>query len=460
MKFINFSFNNFKGISNVTIDIQDLSKPLCLLGLNESGKTTILKAIDRIGDLCKGGELKNGDRLEIRPKGVDFTGVVRLETDIILDTEDVELIKQKIKKDETRDALLSSERQIIKVKFEYHFKEHSFTHHIININNINISDDLEKSENKTMLTFFKEVINQNIPTILYYDDFMFDMPDKIYFDTEHLQTPIEKDKEHNKIWTEILEDIYKATITTGSFVEHIVEWLSNNPEDNNTIDNRLNKVSDQLNKMIIDKWNDISKNESSFTSIIIKSIDSNYSQFNISVKANNNTFKIHERSIGFRWFFAFLIFTEFRKNREKNMIFLLDEPASNLHASAQEKIRDALQNLCSDANVIYSTHSHYLLDYNNFENILLIKNECNEYGSPSIEAELIRSIIKNKSDSEHIKPLLDHIAFKLPEILREHGQKLISQSTSKEETSKIEALIKNNSKEIFWFLFSKLPSIL
>lgn len=43
-------------------------------------------------------------------------------------------------------------------------------------------------------------------------------------------------------------------------------------------------------------------------------------------------------------------------------IYLLDEPGSYLHASAQQKLCHKLKELSKDNCVIYCTHSHYLLD--------------------------------------------------------------------------------------------------
>jgi len=45
-----------------------------------------------------------------------------------------------------------------------------------------------------------------------------------------------------------------------------------------------------------------------------------------------------------------------------NTIYLLDEPGSYLHASAQSKLCRKLQFLSESNRVIYCTHSHYLLD--------------------------------------------------------------------------------------------------
>ena len=63
----------------------------CLVGDNESGKTTILQGINLIGRLCKGGregKLSPVDLRENRPRGVDFSG------DIIFSAK----IKMKMKK--------------------------------------------------------------------------------------------------------------------------------------------------------------------------------------------------------------------------------------------------------------------------------------------------------------------------------------------------------------------------
>ena len=65
MKFTKFRFENYKGLSNVEIDMLDGKNPICLLGLNESGKTSILKAIHTLGRICKGEDLNNGERNSI-----------------------------------------------------------------------------------------------------------------------------------------------------------------------------------------------------------------------------------------------------------------------------------------------------------------------------------------------------------------------------------------------------------
>ena len=77
MKYIKFIIENFKGVHRVEIDMGKLSSNsgITLVGLNESGKTTLLKAIESIGNHCrllhknKSAPLfENGERNTIKPK--------------------------------------------------------------------------------------------------------------------------------------------------------------------------------------------------------------------------------------------------------------------------------------------------------------------------------------------------------------------------------------------------------
>ncbi len=67
-----------------------------------------------------------------------------------------------------------------------------------------------------------------------------------------------------------------------------------------------------------------------------------------------------ERSKGLQWSFYFHILTRIRQNRNKSgVIFLLDEPANNLHIRPQNEMLKHLIELC-DANsaAIYRVRTH------------------------------------------------------------------------------------------------------
>ena len=76
------------------------------------------------------------------------------------------------------------------------------------------------------------------------------------------------------------------------------------------------------------------------------------------------TISLDERSTGFIWFFSFLVwFSEVQKTYGDNLIVLLDEPGLSLHAKAQEDLlRFINEELLTKYQVIYSTHSPFMVD--------------------------------------------------------------------------------------------------
>ncbi len=79
--------------------------------------------------------------------------------------------------------------------------------------------------------------------------------------------------------------------------------------------------------------------------------------------------------------------TDIRTNRSKNGItFLLDEPASNLHIHPQEKILQSFQKLSflENNSVIYSTHSPYLIEETEVDNLFVVRNEASDCDDPKI----------------------------------------------------------------------------
>ena len=71
-----------------------------------------------------------------------------------------------------------------------------------------------------------------------------------------------------------------------------------------------------------------------------------------------------ERSTGFIWFFSFLIwFSQMKKNYGDKLVVLLDEPGLTLHGKAQQDLlRYIKERLGSTYQVIYTTHSPFMLD--------------------------------------------------------------------------------------------------
>ena len=71
--------------------------------------------------------------------------------------------------------------------------------------------------------------------------------------------------------------------------------------------------------------------------------------------------------------FIFKIY-DFLANDSVSGIILIDEPGFNLHPGAQISILKILKQLSKNARIVYSTHMPFLVDFENWESILLLYN--------------------------------------------------------------------------------------
>jgi predicted ATP-dependent endonuclease of OLD family len=84
---------------------------------------------------------------------------------------------------------------------------------------------------------------------------------------------------------------------------------------------------------------------------------------------HNLTLNFDERSTGFAWFFSFLVwFSQVKRTFGENLFILLDDPGIGLHAKAQEDLlRYISQELEPHYQVVYTTHSPFMVDANNLK---------------------------------------------------------------------------------------------
>jgi ABC-type multidrug transport system ATPase subunit len=118
-----------------------------------------------------------------------------------------------------------------------------------------------------------------------------------------------------------------------------------------------------------------------------------------------------------------LIFTEFRKERADDKgetLFLLDEPASNLHQYSQKKLLNLFEKLTDKCKLIYSTHSHHLINPKFLSGTYIIKNEAINYkndesfkqSKTDIKAILYKNFVAAyPNEKDYFQPILDSIHY-------------------------------------------------
>ncbi len=83
------------------------------------------------------------------------------------------------------------------------------------------------------------------------------------------------------------------------------------------------------------------------------------------------------RSSGFQWFFSFFAaFSEYQESND-SIIVLLDEPGTSLHGEAQKDfVRFVFDELAASKQTIYTTHSQYLVDPARYEKLRAVHDRA------------------------------------------------------------------------------------
>jgi len=131
-----------------------------------------------------------------------------------------------------------------------------------------------------------------------------------------------------------------------------------------------------------------------------------------------------EHSAGFQWFFSFLAaFSEYERN-DPAVVILLDEPAVGLHAKAQaDFLRFIEERLTKRCQVIYTTHSPFMVQPGHLERVRLVEDRGKEDGA------IITSDVLTR-DQDTLFPLQGALGYDLVQHLFVAENNLVVEGTS------------------------------
>lgn len=400
MKYSKFIIKNYRAIENsLEIDISKTSL-IPIVGINECGKTTILQAIycfDFINDDEYGGKHLSDTKNLYKTSEKDppiiaaeinlkYEKLNSLYSEFILSLIEEE---KKNKKNEDDEEEVNEEEDddndnnvneikeiIIETPIANRFPnkipilKNSFEGFIIIERNLNSKKytlknwQVDDIFNIDFHDNFCQYIIRRMPYILYNDDFM-DRP----------PTSIKIPNNRPGIlsgWLSIYERLFNSTNHTYSLFSIVKE---NDSRRRLAI---LSDVENLINKTLAKAWKTFLL--SSHGSINVKlsispntdNSDNNKSSNVLDIKIverignRERLFHVIDRSKGFLWFFNFVMKLQFNAKitaDAKNTVYLLDEPGSYLHYTAQEKLCNKLVEISTNHGiVIYCTHSHTLLN--------------------------------------------------------------------------------------------------
>jgi predicted ATPase len=465
-----FNIRNFKGVPEATIDLAEgpPGRVITLIGLNESGKTTILEGIANFGtddpetSSLVGTIQKQQSPEEFVPKwkrGI-FSGRIEIEAVVRLEDSDRRALSDAISGE--HGLVIDFEGCPIKLEIERRltFKDGDLAEDRTYWSGVRfwarklkgtkrrlVTSDTDRQTWLSAVRFLKDLV----PRITYFPTFLFTFPDRIY-----LRTPDDwaEDSEQaiiNRYYNRVLQDVADSIRDPDdpeqriSIQSQVVDRLEGVKEPSGNIfafwsyftaqkeydkvRSVLHLIAQQMGQAVFPAWNKIFDKPTSGKRVEITfGVDpekNNIPWVQIGIFDGISTYSLSERSLGFRWFFSFLLFTQFRKNRQIRSIFLFDEPAANLHSLAQTRLMEGFQSIVEDGSyIIYSTHSHYLVNPLWLEKAYIIKNAAVEYDDEDLDlssasekrtdisATRYRSFVNaNPSRVSYFQPALDALRF-------------------------------------------------
>ncbi len=134
--------------------------------------------------------------------------------------------------------------------------------------------------------------------------------------------------------------------------------------------------------------------------------NSEENKLEIYINENGTNRSLNQMGSGLKKLFLlniYFYFFEILKSSKGQMLLLIDEPEVNLHPSAQRSISELLNEISKNQQIIITTHSPYIIeDLFNIEDILLLKkdNNSNQTSGNQINITTLNEISEEKIISE------------------------------------------------------------
>lgn len=141
--------------------------------------------------------------------------------------------------------------------------------------------------------------------------------------------------------------------------------------------------------------------------------DGNHFRIWVSDEKRLAEIELEGRSKGLQWFFSFfLIFLVESKDSHSNCVLLLDEPGISLHPMAQIDLIRFFSSLSDDNQIVYTTHSPFLVNPDNLGNVyaMFVGENGESIVSPDLRAN-------NKISERSIYPVHAAIGLTVSETL-------------------------------------------
>lgn len=452
MKLLAFRIQNFKSI--IDSNWCNLSKDsvTCLIGQNESGKSSVLEALYSFGETEIEADFVRSDgtapivscKFEVNEE------IIRRICAFIPDKEYVDRIIAVIEKNnwqvtKTLSTALDNELAFIQEVFDNELQGE-----IVDINQevkeakatlaaappvtlpkgVDVlneeeeeSEEEEEEEDEDEEEEIISVVKKNVESDKLYIDikifskeFAKNQPSFIFFNDESNLLPNEMDVDD--ILGEKYIDGKQAVLNLLKVGKIDIQKLK--VGKSSTVKMYMNSVNKSITTRFQDFWTQqIGKGSKISVEVELKNRDSSYKTnagkpyLEFWIKDDEHILHPKQRSKGVRWFLSFYLSlkADSMENRISKSIFLIDEPGANLHARAQEDVLRVFEDIRQTNQVIYSTHSQHLMEFENLHRLLAVQRK--DDSDESSDTIIIPAYQLGMASTNTLAPILEHMGIDL-----------------------------------------------
>lgn len=215
---------------------------------------------------------------------------------------------------------------------------------------------------------FNKIIKERIPRFLYFDEY-YQMKGQ-----DNLERLVQR--LNNNTLEKSDQPLLGLIDLAGLKLEQLVD-----PDETETLIARLEAAGNQLTQRVLKYWSQNRHIRMKFDIRPARRQDGPGMEIGTNIWGRVEDTKhmvttpLRTRSRGFIWFFSFLAWYSKLRREGRNLILLLDEPGLSLHAKAQaDLLRFFEKELKPHHQLIYTTHSPFMVDPEHFDRVRIIQD--------------------------------------------------------------------------------------
>lgn len=345
MKLETIAIKNYRSIEEISFNISPLTDQTYtygLIGVNEAGKSTILKALA----LKDGLKNEKGEKLPLAKDFRDKTKDIEIEYTYKLDKAEIAEAKESIKVSSPEIDFKDLDLSLVKYITSFTHSDPKQTYEVIEFLNIGSENELKEKLEEQLREFISKKVHKSIFWTAE-DRYLISQPINL---TEFAANP-------DSISIPLKNCFALAGISGQAAIQEKIGLISDSTEREQLKTELSEKVSEHINSA----W---PKHPIKITFDISDGLI-NFHVHDEGAKGKAKT--ADQRSDGFRQFVSFLLTISAQSKNEElsNSILLLDEPETHLHPQAQEDLLKELVKITDNKRnnvVFFATHSNYMID--------------------------------------------------------------------------------------------------